>query len=439
MALPGDDAARLLAGPRATEGAESLEAHLERLGPLPYPPPNAGDHERQRARELVRESGLQGRGGGEFPVASKLDTAARAGGDPLVVANGSEGEPASRKDRTLLELRPHLILDGATFAAGAIGGGEVLVYIEPRRTAAWNAIRRAIEERRHAGLFGPSIRLVAAPAAYVAGESSAVVAAIEHGTALPSRRSVPVACQGVAGRPTVVSNVESLANLGLIARFGPAWWREAGSAVAPGSTLVTLAGSVAVPGLVVELLGPVPGGQLLAEHGGIDETPAAVLVGGYAGRWVPGAAFAATPLDRGILRSVGVGLGCGVVAPLPPQSCGLATTLRLLEYLAGESAGQCGPCVFGLPSLAAELEAIWRGTTSRRAIGRLHAAGLAIVGNGACGHPDGAVALLESALDVFADDAVRHTKGQPCHGSAVAGWFPVPRRATASAPIEDRR
>ena len=429
----GDSAARLLSGPRVAEGAESLAGHVRRLGSLEYPAPHSGEAARRQARALVEAAGLCGRGGGEFPLAAKLDTAAAAGGDRLVVANGSEGEPASRKDRTLLELRPHLVLDGAVFAAAAVGGGEVVVYVEAARTQAWQAVRAAIAERRHAGLFGPSIRLAAAEPAYVAGETSAVVAALEYGMARPSRRSVPVAERGVDGRPTVVSNVETLAHLALIARFGADWFRQVGSPRTPGSTLVTLAGEVRSPGLVVELVGPVEGERLLAEHGGLRQRPAAVLVGGYAGRWLAGDDFCAAPIDRHLLRSVGGGLGCGVVAPLGDAACGLATTLRLLDYLARQSAGQCGPCVFGLPALVADLEGIWRGDLSRRAIGRLHRTAVSILGQGACGLPDGAVALLESALEVFADDAVAHAKRRPCHGSAVSGWFPVPPRRPLSA------
>jgi NADH:ubiquinone oxidoreductase subunit F (NADH-binding) len=422
LALAGDPAARLLAGPPAEAGEESLIDHLHRLGPLDPGPATPGGS--ARLRELVRSSGLLGRGGGEFPVARKLDTAAAAPGTPIVVVNGSEGEPASRKDRTLLELRPQLVLDGAAVAAAATGADEIVVYLHAERLRSWHTVRHALAARRRAGLAEPPVRVVAALGRYVAGESSAVVSAVEGGNALPRRRTQPVAASGVHGRPTVVSNVESVAHLALLARFGPAWFREAGTPASPGSTLVTLGGGVAVPGLVAEVLAPVSGGELLLALGGLDDVPPAVLVGGYAGTWLPGESFCASALDRATLGAAGAGLGCGLIAPLPRGACGLRVTLRLLEYLAGESAGQCGPCVYGLPALAVELERIAAGRASRRDAKRLFRQAVSVAGKGACGHPDGAVRLLESALDVFAADVTAHVRGRPCAGAEL-GWFPV--------------
>jgi len=434
VALVGEPSARLLSGPPAETGSEPLSEHLARLGPLPFATASSSTLERSWALDLVRQSGLLGRGGGEFPVARKLETAARAGGSPVVVVNGSEGEPASRKDRTLLELRPHLVLDGASFAAAAVGATEIVVYVEPQRLRSWHAVRHAIEVRQRARLPEPPIRLAAGAGRYVSGETSAVVSALEMRGGLPSRRPQPVAASGVGGRPTVVNNVETLAHLGLLSRFGAEWFRQAGSPGSPGSTLLTLAGGVGVPGLVVELLAPVGGGHLLAEVGGLEQAPPAVLVGGYAGKWIPGPPFCASQVDRGLFSASGVGLGCGVIATLPPRACGLATTLRLLAWLADESAGQCGPCMYGLPALAVELEAVVNGDVSRRGILRLHRRAISIVGQGACGHPDGAVALLESALDVFSTDAMNHVRGRPCRGSGELGWFPVPAEPLVLTP-----
>ncbi len=299
-ALPGDAAARLFAGPPASAGAESLLDHFERLGPLPPAVRAAGSDERSWLLATIEASGLRGRGGGEFPMAQKLAAANRAPGAPIVVVNGAEGEPASRKDRTLLELRPHLVLDGATVAAAACGASEIVVYLRPDSLASWPAVRQAIEARQRAQ-YHLSITVLASPGTYVAGESGSVVAALEGGRAIPYRRTVPVASSGAGGRPTVVGNVETHAHLALIARFGAAWFAEAGSAECAGSSLVTLGGDVAVPGLVVEVLAPMPAGQLLAEFGGLEVEPPAVLVGGYFGHWVSGPTFCAMPLDRGVL------------------------------------------------------------------------------------------------------------------------------------------
>ncbi|HUY21587.1 MAG TPA: NADH-ubiquinone oxidoreductase-F iron-sulfur binding region domain-containing protein [Acidimicrobiales bacterium] len=425
----GDPQTRLLAGPGPARGAETLRAHLDRLGPLPLPARRAD------LLELVRASRLAGRGGGEFPVARKLAAAAGAGGDPLVVVNGSEGEPASRKDRTLLEHRPHLVLDGAALAAHAVGASTVVVYLHASRPTTWSAVARALDERRAGpGDGAVSFHVASAPDAYVAGESSAVVNVLEGGGPLPRRHPNPVAVCGVHGRPTVVSNAETLGHLALLGRFGPGWFTMAGSPDAPGSTLLTLAGGVRAPGLVVEVLEPVRLGDVLRVHGGVDGAPGAVLIGGYGGRWIGGEAAFDAPLDRGALRRAEVGLGCGIVAPLPPRSCGLATTLVLLDYLAGQSAGQCGPCVLGLPALADELAAIVDGCATKGDVRRLTSKALGLRGRGDCSHPDGAIALLESALDVFADDAARHARGRHCGGSHDDGWFPVAEGPRPVAP-----
>ena len=419
----GWPATRLLAGPRAHLGAESLLAHSRRLGRLHMPASF------EAAVSIAAAAGLTGRGGGEFPFAEKLRAALSDRKLPLVVVNGAEGEPASRKDRTLLELRPHTVLDGASWVATAIGAPEVVIYLEPSRAKAWQSVTDAIWERSSAGMCDPAFRLVAAPDYFVAGETTAVVAVLEGIGPMPSRRTIPVASCGAGGRPTVVSNTETFAHLGLIGRFGPDWFRQAGSLRSPGSTLITLGGNVAIPGLVVEVLEPVVIGELLSEFGKVNEIPQAILVGGYSGRWVDGHLLNDVPLDRASLRSSGYGLGCGLLAPLAARACGLGVTLRLLDFLAGESSGQCGSCVLGLPSLVDSLEDIIRGRSGRRGPSRLLRLSMELEGRGGCAHPEGAIALLQSSLQVFSEDADRHARGHRCSEGLGAGWFPVPRKA----------
>jgi NADH:ubiquinone oxidoreductase subunit F (NADH-binding) len=414
----GSEGGRLLAGPPADAGPEPLASHLARLGPLP-------DAAAVDPVDLVRAAGLTGRGGGEVPFAEKLAAALAAGGRPIVVVNACEGEPASRKDRTLLQLRPHLVLDGAAYAAAACGAAEVVVYIAPRHLPVRDAVAAAVRERHAAGIGGIDWRLAAGSGRYVEGESTAVVAALEGRPALPRRRPLPVAASGAAGRPTVIGNTETLAHLALLARFGAEWFRGAGSRSSPGSTLVTMGGAVARPGLVVEVVQPVTFGELLSGAGRRRDPPAALLLGGYGGRFGEGSAMWATSVDRGVLRAAGLGLGCGVVAAVPRDACGLALARHLLGYLAGESSGQCGSCAYGLPALVRDLDALLAGHAARSAPRRLLRRALDLEGRGGCGHPDGAVALLESALHVFADDAARHAAGRPCGRVADPGWFPL--------------
>lgn len=410
---------RLLAGPPRVEGAEPLSDHLARLGALPLAGRTPG-----ALREEVAASGLTGRGGGQFPLAAKLDLVAATAGTPLVVVNASEGEPASRKDRTLLALRPHLVLDGALVAARATGASDIVVYLHTHPQSATSALQAALAER---GPLPVTVHLVDAPDRYVAGESTAVVSYLDGAGALPRRRPRPVAASGVGDRPTLVSNVETIAHLGLLARFGPAWFRQAGSTGQPGSTLVTLAGQVAVPGLVAEVVDPLPIGRLLATVGGLDRPPRAVLVGGYEGVWVPGALAWTAPVDRAALTAAGTPLGCGLLAALDASASGLATTARLLAWLARQSAGQCGPCLLGLPALAAAFAALVSPGAGRRELHRVHQLSAAVHGRGACGHPTGAALLAESALDLFADELGQRRRS----GRLVAAihGFPVPDAA----------
>lgn len=412
----GDPGTRLLAGPRSAEGAEDIDQHLSRLGPL-----GLADQSPAELRSVIAESGLQGRGGGQFPIASKLDLAARSAGTPLIVVNGSEGEPASRKDRTLLSLRPHLVLDGAMVAAASVGSREVVLYLHRSRADATGAVERAIAER-----FGDPahVRVIDAPMRYVAGETRAVVSYLEGSGALPRKRSIPVAASGVAGRPTVVNNVETIAHLGLIARFGPAWFHEAGDARTPGSTLITIAGEVAWPLTVAEVVIPTTVGDALRSIDPTMRQPRAVLVGGYEGTWISGDVAMATPLSRGSLKACGASLGCGLIAVLGPGSCGLKTTARIVRWLAGESAGQCGPCVFGLPAIAEVLERVSDGTADRGDVRRLRLLTASVHGRGGCGHPTGVVGLVDSALDTFGPELGRHLRGRPC--GIEASGFPLP-------------
>lgn len=417
IARLGSAAARLLAG-RA--GREDLADHDARLGPLP-------DWWR-RPEDLVavvRESGLAGRGGGYFPLASKLESARSVRAPAVVVVNATESEPASAKDRMLLEHRPHLLLDGAQALAAAAGADRVIVALHSG-AAGFDSIRSAIEERKDPGAAATELAVV--PDRYVAGESSALVAFINGGAALPAARSVPTAVSGVAGRPTVVSNAETASHLALIARRGAGWFREAGTDLSPGSTLVTVAGDVAFPGHVLEVLQPVTLGTVVTAAGGSPVPPQALLIGGYAGTWVPGDRAWVSTLDATRLARAGTPLGCGLVGVLGAGRCGLAEAARLMSWLSDQRAGQCGTCTMGLPALAGRLGAIAEGTQrGRREVHRIVALGETISGRGLCGLPDGAVAMVESALSTFSDEQRLHRKGR-CSGRREDPVFPIPGR-----------
>jgi len=398
-------------------GDASLGAHQARHGALPVPG--------EALIAQVEAAGLRGRGGAGFPTAVKLAAVAGRRGRSVVVANGTEGEPASTKDKTLLALAPHLVLDGATLAAEAVGARRVILCVERSRLDTTAAIVAAVDERRAAGLERVEIEIQGAPDRYVAGEESALVHWLNGGEAKPTFVPPRPFEKGVGGRPTLVDNVETLAHLGLIGRYGPAWYRQLGTAEDPGSTLLTVSGGVPRGG-VYEVAAGSTLAAVLDGAGGAAPDLEAVLIGGYFGTWVPAGALASLTIGADSLRRAGSSLGCGVIFALPTNACGLQESALVARWLAGENAGQCGPCVFGLDSLASALEAMVQGGWAAGAANdRVQSLMRQIAGRGACKHPDGAVRFVQSTLRVFATEIARHAQYGPC--GAEQGFLPTPR------------
>jgi NADH:ubiquinone oxidoreductase subunit F (NADH-binding) len=394
-----------------------------------------------------------------------------------------EGEPASAKDRVLLGLAPHLVLDGAVLVAAAIGATEVVVCVprtphtvrwaadrdidtgsdpglaadagltadagptaDPGRTAGFEhgdlgrdrevevaarSVQRAIGERDRSDWDAVPISLARPPDHYISGEGTALARWLGGGPALPAFTRVRLAECGVGGAPTLIDNAETLAHVALIARFGAAWFRSLGTEADPGTTLVTVSGAVARPGVAEVPLGTTIG-ELLRAAGGPSEPVQAVLLGGYGGVWVPIDTALGLPVAH---RRPGTpSIGPGIVVALPSAACGLVETARVARYLAGEGAGQCGPCVYGLPALAGALDALaWpvSPAAASAAVDQIARWGAQIVGRGACHHPDGVVRLVRGAISAFADDVLFHAAGVPCAHTGRPSVLPIPGRSRA--------
>jgi NADH:ubiquinone oxidoreductase subunit F (NADH-binding) len=425
--VPPSGPTRLLETIRSDGRPLSLDAHLRRWGP---PPVVHGAGGRRAFVEAVAESGLTGRGGGGFPVARKLAAVASGRGRPIVVANGAEGEPPSGKDKVLLGYTPHLVLDGAVLAAQALGAREVVVA-----TAATcrDTVVHAIAERRRAGFgSGVSVRAITVPETFVAGEETALVRFLNGGPALPTFTPPRPFERGVGGAPTLVQNVETLAHLALLARFGSQWFRSVGTTAEAGSALVTLSGAVRDPGVFEVGLGT-PLRTLLEQAGGVTAELDALLVGGYFGTWLRAREALDAPLSAAGLAPLGAALGARAIVALPASSCGLRETARVVRWLAAESAGQCGPCVHGLAAISSDLVHVARcddRTGARRALQRRLPQ---IEGRGACRHPDGAVRLAASALRTFSDEVELHVTRGRCSSRAERPVLPLPPRRLEAA------
>jgi NADH:ubiquinone oxidoreductase subunit F (NADH-binding) len=402
-------AERLTAGWLGSSSPAGLAEHHDRFGPMPRPAgrPRGGASWLAAA---AADAGLTGRGGGGFPTGRKMLTVAAGRGRAVVVANGMESEPASRKDEALLSLAPHLVLDGAVLAAEAVGAQTVHLCLSRLRPRLAGQLQAAVAERAQADPL--PIEVHAVPHHYVSSEETALVHWLNGGEAKPVMAPPRPYESGVGRRPTLVSNVETLAHLALIARYGPRWFRQAGLPEAPGTMLVTTSGAVSFPG-VREIEAGTAVGQVLAQSG-VSDQAAAVLVGGYFGTWHDRDAIAGVPLAARDLRRIGGSPGAGVLVALPGTACGITETARVLAYLAGQSAGQCGPCTFGLPAIADDFARLAMGRVGEDLFERLERRLGTVSGRGACRHPDGATRLAASALTTFAADAYAHARQRPC-------------------------
>lgn len=350
---------------------------------------------------LVEQAGLTGRGGAGFPTVRKLMSV--AGHRPVVVGNAMEGEPLSSKDAVLLSRAPELVIDGLSLLGVALGARRVLLAIGPEIVP--GPARRAAR--------GSRVEVLSLTGGFVAGQEAALVSQINGGPGVPTDPLVPVFRRGVDGRPTLVLNAETLAQLALLARYGPGWFRSLGTPEDPGTFLTSISGSarsvVAHPG-VLEVPRGTPLREVLEAAGTDLERVCAVLVGGYHGAWVPGSEID-TLLTTGDLARFGASPGAGVIHVLDRDTCPLAMAASVAGYLAGQSARQCGPCINGLPRMAETLQ--------RLAVPGAHPALVAEVDRlrglvnrrGACAHPDGTARFVASTMRVFAEHVEHHLKG----------------------------
>jgi NADH:ubiquinone oxidoreductase subunit F (NADH-binding) len=412
------DLPRLL--PASGEQPQDWRAHVARHGRLPY---------RGALGRLINDleqAGLTGRGGAAFPVYRKLsavlDGAEARHRSPVVIANGAESEPASDKDATLLWLAPHLVLDGLQLAAEAVDASRAILYTHAHRRAdVGKRLRQAVAERLAVGADRVPVELAESPPRFLSGQETALIKHLSGGPAIPTFTPPRVTERGLGGAPTLVQNVETLAHVALIARHGPRWFRQVGTATEPGSMLCTIRRSDGTPRIA-----EVPLGIPLRDLVGAVASDGAVLIGGYHGSWAPAGEAVRLTLDNYALEAVGARVGAGILVTLPPDRCGLAETARTVRYLALESAGQCGPCLNGLPRIAAALAELAGARPRRQVRADVERWAGLVTGRGACHHPDGTARFVRSALITFAAELDRHERGR-CSAPNSKPFLPVPR------------
>lgn len=356
--------------------------------------------------DQVELSGLLGRGGAAFPLAIKLRAvrdARRRGHHTVVIANGEEGEPASVKDRWLLRNRPHLVLDGLRLAARMVGADRAYVYLSD--PDAIRSVHAALADLDATALGGLSVDVHTVDPGYVAGEETAAVRAINGGPAKPTDKPPRPFEHGVGGLPTLVSNVETLANLPYLQREGAAAFRSVGTPMSPGTFLLTVTGAGRPPALY-EIPHGLPFSELLVMHQISADAVCGVLTGGYFAGLLNRDVLDAS-LDHETLRGLGSALGCGAISILT-DDCPVAVAASVLAYFGRENAGQCGSCFNGTAAMAAVAEALRDGVATAEDLARLQRWSVMLRGRGACATLDGAANVAASLLAQFPQLVARH-------------------------------
>ncbi len=288
----------------------------------------------------------------------------------------------------------------------------------------WAAVcgKRSRRGRRR-GWTGSPCSSPQAPARFLSGQETALLNHLSGGPAIPTFIPPRITERGLNGVPTLVQNVETLAHLALIARNGPRWFRGVGTDAEPGSMLATIRRADGRP-----RISEVPLGIPLKDLTGDIHPDSAVLIGGYHGTWLTGSRGPQLTLDNRSLAQAQAKVGAGIVITLPPDRCGLVETARVVRYLALESAGQCGPCLNGLPRIAAALAEIAGGRASPQTVADIERWSGLVAGRGACHHPDGTTRFVRSALRTFAAEVNRHQRGR-CSATVTSPFLPIPKDA----------
>jgi NADH:ubiquinone oxidoreductase subunit F (NADH-binding)/NADH:ubiquinone oxidoreductase subunit E len=292
----------------------------------------------------LKASGISGYGGAGFPTGVKWEAVAREPGPPYVIVNADEGEPGTIKDRYVMELRPHLMLEGTLIAMNALGATDGFVYLREEYATARHRLQRAIDEFREAGfLDGKSLELVIGAGAYICGEETAMLESMEGRRGMP-RLKPPFPSQvGYLGRPTLINNVETLAHVPAILRLGGEAWAALGD---PGTRLYSVTGAVARPGCYEAPTGIALRELIDAYAGGATAEIGAIVPGGAASGILPPEALDA-PLTREGLKEWGAGVGSAAVQVFPAAYPPLRLLAETMRFFAEESCQKCTPCRIG--------------------------------------------------------------------------------------------
>ena len=373
----------------------------------------------------IAASGLRGRGGAGFPTGRKWEAARRGQAGPrYVVCNGDEGDPGAFMDRSVLEADPHAVVEGLIIGARAVGASRGFLYIRNEYPLAVARVAKALEQARAYGLLGHDIlgtgfdfdlEVVRGAGAFVSGEETALLASIEGRRAFPSQRPPYPAEKGLWGRPTVINNVETWANVPAIIRRGSAWFASLGTATSKGTKIFSLVGKIANTGLVEVPMG-IPLREIIYDvGGGIPNGRAfkAVQIGGPSGGCVP-AALLDLPVDYESLKAAGSMMGSGGMIVMDEDTCMVDIALYFLRFAGEESCGKCAPCRAGTAEMARVLARITAGQGTAEDLNRLEALAATVRHGSLCGLGQTAPNPVLTTLRYFRDEYEAHIFDKRC-------------------------
>jgi NADP-reducing hydrogenase subunit HndC len=390
----------------------------------------------------VDKSGLQGRGGAGFPTGQKWRFVASTPGSPkYVICNADESEPGTFKDRLVLEGDPFSIIEAMTIAGYAINAQEGYIYIRGEYPLAYRRIENAIRQAAARGLLGDRIfgtdfsfhiHIHAGAGSYICGEETALIESLEGKRGMPRARPPYPTTYGLFGKPTVVNNVETLANVPPILRNGAVWFREIGSPKSAGTKVYTILGNVNFTGAI-----EVPMGITLREVIDIyakgmknDKQLKLVQTGGSSGTIVP-ASLQDVPLDFESFRNAGVSLGSGALLVCDEDTCVVDLAKVILRFFRNECCGKCTPCRIGTLRLYEIMSQISEGSASLAELDLMLKISEAMSEVSNCGLGQTASIALRDFMKYFRQEIETHIVDHVC----PVGVCPVSERAPVLAPV----
>ncbi len=377
----------------------------------------------------LKKSGLRGRGGAGFPTGIKWGFVAKAQGDQkYVVCNADESEPGTFKDRLVLEGDPHCIIEAMTIAAYAVGASEGYIYVRGEYRLAQQRLKLAIDQARDMGFLGSNIFgsgfnfdiiVHSGAGAYICGEETALLESLEGRRGEPRSRPPYPTTNGLWGKPTLVNNVETLANVPAIIRNGAQWYRQFGTPNSPGTKVYTILGHVNATGLIEVPMG-ITLREVIALYGKGMKNGASLKLaqtGGSSGSIVP-ASLQDTPMDFDSYSQAGVSLGSGALLICDESTCVVDLAKVLLNFFRRETCGKCTPCRVGTQRSYEILDSISEGTATMQNIDELVslAHGLKELSN--CGLGQTATTAIDDILRHFRAEVEAHIKLKVCPTSA---------------------